>query len=248
MTTIFDGQGSNPLNPFSTPIQALLTSSSLSSAPDETPAHLVITVITSSDPVHALWELWDAFFVTVASSVTSHGPLLALLDALYAHPPTRPNNVPAGSDEERQLCGYIQAEGKLHWAVLPRFSEQWRDFVVWQRRQVLSPLSVFSAALLKATRGKGEVHPIWVFYACRDVLEREGLQPREPKAHRMPLEQMWALTATWVRDGSRVLWEANHEELRRHWAAALDDKTELWPREDGLTRERWRLWGRGCGF
>lgn len=46
-----------------------------------------------------------------------------------------------------------------------------------------------------------------------------------------------------MRDGGRALWKTDHEELRRHWAAALDDKTEPWPREDGLTRERWRLWG-----
>lgn len=63
----------------------------------------------------------------------------------------------------------------------------------------------------------------------------------------MPPEQLWALdvrvAATWMRDGGRALWEADYEELRRHWAAALNDKTELWPREYGLTRERWVLWG-----
>lgn len=26
------------------------------------------------------------------------------------------------------------------------------------------------------------------------------------------------------------------------WAAALDEETDLWPREAGLTLERWRLW------
>jgi hypothetical protein len=108
----------------------------------------------------------------------------------------------------------------------------------------------FSAALLKATNGKSKVHPVWVFYACRDVLERErpGPQSHQPKAHRIPPEQVWALdvrvAATWMRDGGLALWEADHEELRRHWATALDDKTELWPREDGLTRERWQLWER----
>lgn len=46
-----------------------------------------------------------------------------------------------------------------------------------------------------------------------------------------------------MRDGGRVLWETDQEELWEHYTAALVDKTELWPREDGLTRERWQLWG-----
>lgn len=105
---------------------------------------------------------------------------------------------------------------------------------------------VFSAALLKVSKGKGNMHPISVFFACRDVLERDGPQPRSERAHRMSSEQLWALdvqvAATWMRDGGRALWEADYEELR-DWAAALDDKTELWLR-GGLTRERWILWGK----
>ncbi|KAJ5206154.1 hypothetical protein N7491_003226 [Penicillium cf. griseofulvum] len=45
-----------------------------------------------------------------------------------------------------------------------------------------------------------------------------------------------------MRDGGRALWKTDYDELRRHWAAALDDPTELWPREEGLTRQRWGLW------
>ncbi|KAF2177740.1 hypothetical protein K469DRAFT_719484 [Zopfia rhizophila CBS 207.26] len=264
MTTIFDIPGTNPPNPFSTPIQALLTSTNLSSVP-KIAEDLVTTVTTSSDPANVLWELWDVFFTAVATSSTSHTPHLALLDALRAQPPTEPNNVCAGSDAERRLRSYTQADGKLHWSALPRFSAQWRDvhdiLEAWRdwdgvraSGETLSSSADkyylrfcdFSAALLKATKGKGEVHPIRVFYVCKDVLERKGPQSRQPKAHRMTAEQVWALdvriAATWMRDGGRALWETDHEELRRHWAAALDEKTELWPREDGLTRERWRLW------
>jgi hypothetical protein len=282
MTTIFDVPGSNPPNPFSTSMKALLTSTNLSLAlgsgptPDETAAHLVTTVTTSSDPAHALWELWDAFFTAVATSLTSnsHAPHLTLLDALRAQPPTQPINVPAGSDAERQLRSYTKADGKLHWPALPRFSAQWRDvhdiLEAWRDwdgvrasgvgdNPTASTLSssgdkyylrfcTFSATLLGIDKGKGEVHPVWVFYACRNVLEREGPQARQPKAHKMPPEQVWALdvrvAATWMRNGGLALWETDHEELRRHWAAALDDKTELWPREDGLTQERWRLWAK----
>jgi len=276
MTTILDVPGSSPPNPFTTPIQALLTTN-LSSAPvpalDETAAHLVTSITTSPDPAHALWTLWDAFFTAVVTSSTSHDPHLALLDALRAQPPTQPNNVPSRSDAERRLRSYTGADGKLQWQTLPRFGAQWRDvhdiLEAWRDWDGVRESSAkdnstastlinsgdkyflrfcrFSAALLKATKGKSEVHPIWVFYACRDVLESQGPQSGQPKAHRMTPEQMWALdvrvAAIWMRDGGRALWEADHEELRHHWAAALDDKTELWPREDGLTRERWRLWG-----
>jgi hypothetical protein len=79
--------------------------------------------------------------------------------------------------------------------------------------------------------------------------ERERLdQDQQQKPHRILPEEVWALdvrvAATWVRDGAVALWEADREELRRHWGAALDERTELWPREDGLTRERWELWER----
>jgi len=268
MTTILDAPGSNASNPFSTPVQAFLTSTNFESAVVD----LVTKVTTSRDPAHALWELWDAFFKAVVTSSTSHAPHLALLDALRAQPPTQPNNVRAGSDAEHQLRSYTQADGKLHWSELPRFSAQWRDvhdiLEGWRDwdgvrassagdNSSASTLSssgdvyylrfcMFSAALLKATKGKGEVHPVWVFYACREGLERESAQSRTSKAHRISSEQLWALdirvAAIWMRDGGRTLWEMDHEELRRHWGAALDDKTELWPREDGLTSERWRLW------
>ncbi|OQE43576.1 hypothetical protein PENCOP_c003G03458 [Penicillium coprophilum] len=269
MTTILDVQGINPPNHFSRPIQAFLTPSNLSSAPapEETAAQLVNYVTSSSAPAHALWELWDAFFTAVATSPASHDPHLTLIDALHVQPPTE-LNVRARSS----LHSYIGPDGKLHWQTLPLFSAQWRDvhdiLEAWRDwdgvrsgagdNSTISALSssgdeyflrfcVFSSALLKATKGKGEVHPIWVFYACRDVLEREGPQPRQPKAHRMSSEQLWALdvriAAIWMRDGGRVLWETDNDELRRHWAAALDDPTELWPRENGLTRDRWRLWG-----
>ncbi|KAF7157476.1 hypothetical protein CNMCM5623_001737 [Aspergillus felis] len=271
MTTILDIPGTKPPNPFTTAIQALLLSTNPSSTPGETADHITTAVTTSPDPAHALWQLWDAFFTAVATS-TTHNPHLALLDALRAHPPTQPTNVRAGSDAQRNLRSYTSPDGKLNWESLPRFSAQWRDvhdiLEAWRDwdgvRDSTSPATTttvisgaeyflhfctFSAALLKATNGKGGVHPVWVFYACHDVLECERLdRDGQPKPHRMPPEEVWTLdvrvAATWVRDGARALWEVDGEDLRRHWRAALDEKTELWPREDGLTRERWQLWER----
>jgi hypothetical protein len=45
-----------------------------------------------------------------------------------------------------------------------------------------------------------------------------------------------------MRDGGWALWEREFGEQRYEWAAALEEKKEFWPREDGLTRGRWQLW------
>jgi hypothetical protein len=90
---------------------------------------------------------------------------------------------------------------------------------------------------------------MWVFFNCKNVLERAGgPQLSEHKGHRLSPEQVWALDlrvmATWVQGGAGVLWEADQEALRENYTAALDQGTDLWPRGEGLTRERWMLWGR----
>ena len=273
MTTILDVPGSNPPNPFTTSIQEALLATNRSSTLDATAARLVSSITTSPDPARALWTLWDAFFTAVVTSSTSHEPHLALLDAVRAQPPTQPNNLPSRSDAERRLYSYTGPDKKLNWQELPRFDAQWRDVhdILEARRdwdgvrepsaKNNTPASTlpnsgdiyflrfcrFSAALLKATKDQSEVHPVWVFYAVRNVLESHGPPfDGQAKPHKMTPEQTWALdirvAAIWMRDGGRALWEADHKELRRHWAAALDDKTELWPKEDGLTRERWQLW------
>lgn len=274
MTTILDVPGSNPPNPFFTPIDGLATSTKISLAVEETASDLIAAVTASSDPAHALWQLWDAFFTSITACSTSHNPHLALLDAIRLQPATQPNNVSLRSNARRQLHSYTQADGKLHWQTLPRFSAQWRDvhdiLEAWRdwdgvrapgagNNFIGSKLSssgaelylrfnLFSAALLKATRGEGEVHPIWVFYKCRDVLERRKGTPskNQPRAHRLSPELVWALdiqvAAACMRDGGEALWRTNREELGQHWGSALHKETEMWPREEGLTRERWQLW------
>lgn len=73
----------------------------------------------------------------------------------------------------------------------------------------------FSAALLKASEAPKAFETVWVFYACRDVLEREPPQPSPSKAHKMSPEQLRALdvriAAIWVRDGAQALWNTDQE-------------------------------------
>ena len=280
MTTIFDVAGTKPSNPF-TPLiqQAFQVGATESTKLNEVAAQIIEAVTTSSKPATALWSFWDAFFVSIATSTTPaattsdpFAPHFALLNALRAHPPTKPTNVAAASDDESQLRNYTdKADGKLHWSSLPAFDWQWRDVhdILEARRdwdgtrddttesERHDPAGYFlrfvnfSVALVRERhqhRDAGTL-PVWVFFNCKNVLERAtGPQPPQRKKHAVSPEQVWALdvrvTATWVRGAGRVLWETDMEALRKHYAAALVQKTDLWPRTDGLTRERWELWGR----
>jgi hypothetical protein len=272
MTAILDIPGTNRPTRFSAPIKAFLGSTDYCSLASETARDLVEKVTTSSDPAEALWELWDAFFNAVVYSTIPHDPYLVLLDAIRAQPPSHPDNIPEESDAKLRLRSHTQQDGRLHWSELPLFSAQWRDVhdILQQWRDwdgirdarggdesTASRLSysgsdlyfrfcAFSTAILKSTGGKSFVHAIWVFYLCHEILERKSPQPGQPKSHRMLPEQLWAfdirIAAMWLREGGQALWEADHDELREHWAAALDCETELWSREDGLTNERWQLW------
>lgn len=246
-------------------------SSTLTPTLEETASHIVNSITNSSDPARSLWMLWDAYFTSVVSS-TSHELHIALLDALRARPPTQSDNLSSNSDAQRRLRSYTGADDQINWQDLPRFHSQWRDvhdiLEAWRdwdgvREPTADDSSTastldnsgetyflrfcsFSAGLLKASKTESEVHPVCVFYACRKGLESHIPQSSQTKVHRMSPQQKWALdiriAAIWIRDGGRVLWEMDREELRRHWSAALDDQTELWSREDGLTQKRWQLW------
>lgn len=265
MTSIFDVPGSNPPNPFLPLIEALITSPTSSSLVNSTAAQIVTNITDSPDPAQALWELWDAFFIAVAAS-PSHAPHLALLKAIRAQSPTQPTGIPPRSEAARLLRSYTGPGGKLCWSTLPRFDAQWRDthdiLQQWRdwdgvrpsgERTALSGAEyylnfcTFSAAQLKQmTENGGKAPAMDVFYTCKEVLERKSPEKYNPKPHRMTPEEIWALdihvTGIWVRDGGRALWEMDEGEKRKHWGAALDEETELWPRNDGLTKERWRLW------
>jgi hypothetical protein len=266
MATAF---GTGPPNHFVTPIQALSThgSAALASACNKTAADLVSIVTASANPTSDLWQLWEAFFLGAIVSESPYAPQFALLDALRAQLPTQPTNVVAGSLEEIQLNNYTESDGQLHWSKLPGFDCQWRDeydalesFRDWDRPsgdptgnslgisdgEYFLRFCRFSAALLKATHGEADVHPIQVFYTTRNVLESKGPKPKKEEGHTLTAEQLWSLdicaATTWLLGGGRALWETDYGFLREHYWESLDSKTELWPREDGLTAERWRLW------
>jgi hypothetical protein len=265
MTSILDIPGSNALNPFTAIFTSVCTSPSSSATINDTVTHIVALVTACRDPNTKLYELWDALFTAVVTHPESHATLLILVNALAAQPPTQ---IRLSYTAQFQLSRYLQPDGKLDWSQLPRYHDLWRDthdvLEAWRDwdgvrasggQKLDYPVSTyylrfckFSAAGLKtAEHGKGHNSlSIWVFYACRNVLERKGPEPRQSKPHRLSSEQLWALdvciAATWLRDGARALYETDVAFLRKHWTAALDDETQLWPCDRGLTRERWSLW------
>lgn len=93
--------------------------------------------------------------------------------------------------------------------------------------------------------------PVWVFFACKEVFERKGPVEQEAWGERIPQEKAWEIdvrvATMWVIGGAKALWDMDGKKLREHYAAALEQETELWQRGDGLTEARWRLWARRLG-
>jgi hypothetical protein len=264
MATILD-PGSNTLNPFMTVFTSICTWSSSNTTVDDTVAQIVAVVTAARYPHTKLYELWDAFFTSVVAYPESHSTLLVIINTLAAHPPT---HIRLSYTAKNRLSTYLQSDGKLCWSLLPHYHDLWRDThdileasrdwdIVHHSEDQDSDCPVatkflrfceYSAAALKAAQHDREHGSLslWVFYACRDVLECKEPEPRQSKPHRLSAEQLWALNirvaAIWLRDGARALWETDGEFLREHWALALDEETQLWPCNEGLTRQRWLLW------
>ncbi|KAK0614658.1 hypothetical protein B0T14DRAFT_570570 [Immersiella caudata] len=278
MSSIFDPPGTNPPNPFSPVIEDYLSSSTASSSA-QAASLAVEKVSSSSNPSNALYLFWDAFFNTVViQASTSFDSHLTLLSSIRAHPPTAPTSLAPGSDIEKGLLtsGHLQLDRLFHWSKLPLFAAQWgdthgileawRDWDGIRQPSGTSALSAtpaeyflrfvtFSAILLSqhTTWSKSVVHPINVFYAARNVLERQGIHAREDEPlhttggeHKLDAQQVWELdvrvTAIWLKWGGRALWEMDPVYLREHFARTLDWKADLWNQGKGLTRERWELW------
>lgn len=272
MTTILNIPGTYPPNTFLPQISATVTSSDYSSLAEETAKRLVEAVTTSSDPSSALWELWTAFFEAVISSSSPEAHFSLLDSIRAQPPTLPNNLSKTTRDVKEALRSHTEADGKLHWSELPRFGwewrhtyellHQWRDWTSIKNAdsqsgtpnfrssstggQLWLRFVNFSTRLLDRSKEQPAHETIWVFYTCKDVLEHKKPPSRGPNEHRMSAEQLWALdvrvAAIWVRDGAQALWNTDYGDLRKEWEAALDEPTDLWPREDGLNRERWQLW------
>lgn len=265
MTTILDVPGSNPPSPFLSFFDSISAGPSSIVALHNAATHIVATITTSPDPNTELYKVWDAFFTFVVTRPESHSNLLRFLDALAVQSPTQPDPVRLGSNARSYLHSYLQSDGMLHWSLLPRYHDQWRDthdiLEAWRdwdgvrasgTQELDCPVATYylrfceySAAELKHYKGPASLC-IWVFHACRNVLECKRTESHQLKSHRISSDQLWELdvrvTATWLRDGAQALWKADARALRAQWAVALDEETDFWPGNRGLTRERWRLW------
>ena len=254
MTTMLDTAGNTPPQTFVPSIKAVI--SDPSTAPD-TAKDIAATVLKAGAPSTALWELWDAFFTSVATAPSSHTALRALLDALRAQPAA-----PLPTDAARaDLADHLDAVRRLDWARLPRFGWQWRDAHDALRaarddaaRDVGAKFLAFCAfAAALVARGVEQVEPVWAFFACREALEREGPRRWVEEAARLgaPTERLrpeetWALdvrvAATWMRGAGKVLVGRVGEGFGEHWARGVAQTTDLWSEKDGFVEGRWKLW------
>lgn len=266
MTTILDIPGTNPSNRFLSLIQEAMASNGYPMLFEEAVKKIIDAIAASYDADQAIWELWDAFFNNVVSCPPPYDSHLAILDAVRAQPPIEPKVLRLCSyteDDGRlhwsELPGFV-----MYWRDMHDILQGWRNWngvrdpdpgkgisgsqMSITGDQLYLRMCIFSAALMKHGGQRGVGDPIMVFFVCRDGLEREHEAPPmlETKLNSISLEQVRALdiriAAMWLRDGGWALWNKDDAELREHWGAAFDDKTELWPREDGLTPERWGLW------
>ncbi|KAH6878458.1 hypothetical protein BKA58DRAFT_466138 [Alternaria rosae] len=267
MTTILDIPGTTPPNRFFPLIQEAIKSIGYSALFENRVEKIIDTIAASYDADQAKWELWDAFFNAVVFCPPPYDSHLALLDAIRAQPPTKPRVLRLCRDTEddgRLHWSKLPGFDMYRWDTHDTLHEQrnWdgiRDPGIEgdpvgskmsiSGDQLYLRMCIFSATLMKHDRKTGMGYPMTVFYACRDGLEREHDAPPqlESNLHSIPLEQVRALdirvAAIWLRDGGWALWNQDHKELRKHFAAALDDDvSELWPKDDGLTPERWGLW------
>lgn len=258
MTTILEDPRISPPNPLMDDLLPLITTS-IDAAKVSS---ILNTVNDSLRPWTALWNQWDAFFTAVVHSSTQ-AQHLAFISHVRAHPPTKPKSKGAA----RHLGGSLGADGQLHWSDLPGFGSQWSDAhgVLEARRDwdksirgpgKESPLTTystlyarycgFSASLLKVMGRAGGVHAIRVFYEARNTLERDVPLDNDRDEGRLRARDVWDLdvrvAAIWIRDGAGRLWDVDARALRQHLGTTLDNAIDLWPRTDGLTLARWRLW------
>ncbi|KAK0627339.1 hypothetical protein B0T14DRAFT_512449 [Immersiella caudata] len=263
-TIVKDPDSANPPNPF-TSIIAPLFSTTNSEPQSETlttiATTLITTVSTSPNPSTALWQLWDTILIPTSHSLSAHNPTLSLLRAITSHPPTVPSNIdPADPYAAHDLASHISPSGHLVWSSLPRFSWSWRDFHDGleanrdrfprgdEKAEYFPNFVEFSARFLKEWGKEGEVHPINVFYACRNGLEERMPEEdgKEGGGEGLSKREVWQVdvrvAAMWLKFGAGVLWEVEEGYLREHFARTLDWGTGLWEEGKGLTRERWALW------
>ena len=266
MTTILDIPGTTPPNRFFSLVQEALTSRDCPLLFGHSVEKIIDGVAASYDADQAVWELWDTFFNAVVFCPPPYDSHLALLDVIRARPPTKPRVLRLCRDTEQDGRLYWSTLPSFvwYWRDTHDTLQQWRNWdgirdpdpekgisgsqLSVPGDQLYLRMCIFSAELMNHGGQRGLTDPMMVFRACRDELERKYEAPPmlEKKTNIISLEQVRALdiriAAMWLRDGGWALWNADHAKLREHWGPAMDDPTELWPREDGLTPERWGLW------
>lgn len=256
---MFDVQESGDVKPFFAEIQLFVRSRDGDAT--LTAAHLTKVVAEYKRVDEGIWRLWDSFFISVATTPHSSVQHIALLEAIKAQPQRLAIKGFRDTASSQQNARCDENEVALRWQTLPKFGDQWRDvhdvleaWRDWNGTRVGSSGSdsqsgspgdyylrfcSFSAALLKQASQTSVISPIWVFYAGRNVLEHEDPRSMHRRSNGISAQQLWDLdvhvTSMWFQEGSSSLWRMCETDLRLDYTDAVDEPTELWPRQDGLT-------------
>ncbi|KXT09394.1 hypothetical protein AC579_8486 [Pseudocercospora musae] len=222
------------------------------------------------DPAAVLGELWEAFFVAVATS-GSHRYHLGLLALLRKQPPISSTDC-WSSESVKKLSKYPPCDGTLEWSSLPGIGETWqrmegalisrRHSIGLPQRRVAEPFSWAAMIRGQEERGATEYCCFVSFsaYWLHETFMKKGPRVCHPVnvlyACKAALERrppddpyqyrLWSidiLIATeWVKAAGWVLWKVGDAGIREEHAAALAADTPLWQGENALTPARWALW------
>ncbi|EME77363.1 uncharacterized protein MYCFIDRAFT_83298 [Pseudocercospora fijiensis CIRAD86] len=224
------------------------------------------------NPAVVLAELWEAFFVAVATS-GDHRYHLGLLGWLRKQA-TISSSESWRSESANELSRYPPHDGTLNWSFLPGIVETWQrmDGALLSRRHSFSPQSdrpkdPFSmVAMIRGAEERGTTEYFcFISFSAYCLHEtsmnkfprvshpvnvlyacKAGLERRVPDdSHQYRLWSIDVLIATeWLRAAGWVLWKVGDAGIRKDHAAALAADTPLWKGGDALTPARWALWAK----
>ena len=227
-------------------------SSNTKTSPASTASAIVTSVQASSKPADTGFEVTNLLLDTVAQFVSSVTPIITLLPAIRAIPPT-PNPV-YYHFESMHRENYDGISGLRYLCKPPEHLEDEDPNTTSGGRWV--NYNTFTVEL--ATSGYDDRFFMFGFFCLRDTLEKET-QTREAefKEHIRPFSlKRSAIDATdllsydlmaaaiWVITGASQMYRLGNSVFGEGLERGIAVKTDFWDAEPGFSLGRWNLW---CG-
>ncbi|KAI4644794.1 uncharacterized protein J4E78_009613 [Alternaria triticimaculans] len=230
----------------STKILSDYLSSTTDTPPATTASAIVTSVNASSKPADTGFEVTNLLLDTVAQFSTSHDPIIALLPAIRAIPPT-PNPV----------YYHLESMHRENYDGISGLRYLWKPE---DKQATTTPgdrwvnYNVFTAKL--ATSGYDNGYFMFGFFCLRDTLEKEReSREDEVEKHIRPfslersaigaddvLNYDLIAAADWVVTGASHMYRLGNSIFVEGLERGIAVKTDFWNGEPGLSSGRWRLW------